>query len=226
MTPDRSLSPATGPTPAALPPRSRVLPGLAAACALLAGPAFGFCPATPADARAGFVVTYDDGSTMVTRILPDGLQEDIEEYNDGSGEGYLTRAVSGIYSVEEMPTWNGQPETGERWLFNYPGGLSSLPAITPRMRWDGSAEQKDDAGTGGTWSFGVSAGAMMTQAHAGCRMTAIPVVVRTTEPDGESYYLFFEYLPDIGVSLYRGIGDGPGDIDRLDITAFAPYPPG
>lgn len=198
---------------------------LAAGLTAVAAPAAAFCPATPEDARAGFVVLYDDDTSMASRLMPDGLQHDTETYRHSPGEGYFTRGLYAVFLVEETPMENGELLVDERWLFAYPGGLDSLPEIVPGLRWEGTATFSDAEGNKETWHKTVTAGALMPVTHSGCRMRVIPVVLRSTDADDFTDFLLYEYVPALGMSLFRGYSDSgePDADDIMRIVGFAPY---
>jgi len=189
----------------------------------LAAPAAALCPATPEDAARGVLVSYDDGTTMAIRLRPDGLQEDIEAYNDGSTEGYFVLSKAGIFAIEETPMLGGRPESSGRWTFGYRGGREALPDIVPGLRWEGQVSQSEDGAPPATWKMSVVAGRLMTATHAGCTMQVIPVVSRTEDETGFVDFLAYDYIPAANLAVFRSYSESPQPDHVPVITSFGPY---
>lgn len=182
------------------------------------------CPTTPEDARRGILLTFDDGLTVASRLLPDGLQEDFEREPDGSGDGYLVRSRFGVFPLEEVPIEAGRQQLQERWRFIYPQDITTLPEVVPGLRWSATVSVVEGDDDAEEWKMTVIAGRQVSITHAGCEFQAIPVVTRTTLPDGHDDYIGFDFVPALGLSLYRGYSETAQADSLPAIIAIGPYP--
>lgn len=182
------------------------------------------CPATTEDARRGILVTYDDGLTVASRLMPDGLQEDIESEPDGSGDGYVVLARYGIFPLEEMPVVASRRQVQDRWRFVYPQDIATLPKIVPGLRWQGIVTMIDGTDATEEWQMSVIAGRQIDVVHGGCAFSVIPVVSRATVPDEFDDFIGFDFVPALGLSLYRGYSETALASDLPAIVAIGPYP--
>lgn len=205
-----------------------VLSGLSAAvlgaAILVPAQAAAVCPVTPEDARRGILIAYDDGLTVASRLLPDGLQEDIERESDGSGDGYFVLSRYGVFPLEEMPIDAGKRQLAERWRFVYPQDIATLPQIVPGLRWQGVVTMIDGTEATEEWKMSVTAGRQIEVVHGGCELSVIPVVSRATVPGEFDDFIGFDFVPALGLALYRGYSESPRADDLPGIVAFSPYP--
>jgi hypothetical protein len=197
---------------------------LAALPFFAAGQASAQCPATLEDGLRGVLITYNDGSTMASRLRPDGLQEDIETYNDGTDEAYFVLGKAAIFAIEETPMLGTDLVLADRWTFAFPGGVRALPDIVPRLRWDGTFSQTNADGSTAEWSMSVVAGRLMRVDYGGCQFEVIPLVSRTEDEDGFVDFLAYDYVPAVGLAIFRGYSETPQPEEILQIVSFGPYP--
>lgn len=192
---------------------------LAACTALSAHAAAARCPTTPQDAAAGFVVTYEDGSTTRLSLDPEGLSRTETSYNDGSGLGELLIGRHGYLTTQLWATKDGFMLTGATMLRDFRVDVMSLPPLA-------AGETRELAATSrlaeATFEdrLVLYAGPDTTVTIGVCTLRAreVTVTLATMEPPEVETSLF---LPDVGISFLVAITGGTAPELDLDPVAIA-----
>ena len=196
--------------------RGMAITGGALALALTgAGGALGQdCPQARADALAGLTIVYDDGDVVHFTLSDDNILTEVTEAT-GDEPAWVIRAVYGLYELEIHDlTEDGEIDlpTVERMDFAVP--LSELPAPEPGLRWTGEMTVKYVDELPFPRTVWVAADQPGTVSYGGCTYDSLQVFVRHRDDDDDTV-LGFDWLPALGIAVYRSFADFGG---RPDIS--------
>jgi hypothetical protein len=186
---------------------------LALPLALAAAPALARCPETAEDAKAGFTVTYADGSQSRISLTPEGLTLEEMAYNDGSALGESSVSRHGYLVSELHMTEKGARVPGQTLLRLWPADLLEGPPIAPGARAQVVTTETLD-GMDFQMTIILSASADAPALVGDCALTTRRVDIALDPENGDDVDHFL-YLPDLGTGFY--IGSTGGGLPPLDL---------
>lgn len=179
------------------------------------------CPDGPEAARAGVVVSYDDGSATSYRRDGDGFVTEITLFAEPEGEGYGVVALHGLYMVEEYDILRGQPDASTRERQRFDLGLKALPLPAPGLGWSGAAHVAFGPDPEIPREVSLAIGSPERVSYGGCGYESWPVLLRHRDA-AEDYMLGLDYLPSLGIAVLRSyaeFGDTPESYNPTGIAA-------
>ena len=164
------------------------------------------CPDSRADALAGLTVVYDDGEVVHYTLSEDNILTELTEAT-AYDPAWVVRALFGIYELEIHDlTEDGQIDlpTVERIDFGIP--LTDLPAPAPGLRWSGDVTVKYVDEPPFPRTVSVAADQPGRVSYGGCSYDSLQVFVRHRD-DEEDMVMGFDWLPQLGIAVYRSFAD-------------------
>lgn len=199
-----------------------LVPALAAA-ALAAAPA----AACPTELGAGVAVEYDDDTRSEYRPGPGGTLVETMIYSDGSGFSETT--YHGFYLLSSFDfNENGDTISGTVRTTVPNVDLSTLPVPADGVVVAWHSEQIYDDGREDTEGRLLNVSTPRQATYGGCTYDVLTALLRV-EPDGEEdYLLIFDFVPALGLGLYRAftpvmmLPEPDAIVRPLSITALDP----
>lgn len=194
----------------------------AATLALIATPVWAVCPTGPDDLTAGIQVEHDDDSVTIYRRLPDGMIEEVVNYQDGSGEETVVVSHKGLWVVSNYLRQDGADMIDTLDKTEIEGGIDALPEPKQDLRWSGNTTFTQAGESPIQQELAVNIGQERNVRYGDCTLTAWPVVIRYM---GESIDMTeaVDYLPEFGFGVLAGIKDDIGT-DTYVATSIAVVP--
>lgn len=188
---------------------------------VIAGPALAGCP-NAWDLADGIWVRYDDGS--VTRYISEGsgyVTETTSFDDPEDGVDFAVTMLGGLYEISFIDLPGGMPDPDSQGSQTYSADLQAHVPLLPGTSFaswvtttyaDGTSDPRE--------RYVVSAGQPAKIDIGLCRYTAFPVTHTYVGEEG-LYGLTYQFLPDLGISLfqlYRDLGDAPEAVRALRIS--------
>ncbi len=190
---------------------------------LVTGSAVASCPAGPDALTAGIVVRYDDGSVSTFRSGgAAGVVVEEAVYNDPDHDvdADIYRTLFGIYEVEAMGMRGGVPVPDTVVRRTFAAATDDLPRPAPGLVWTGRAEVAYGADPALAAEITVTVGGPQRIGVGACSYDSLTVLVREVDPEVESV-LVFDWLPDLGIGLYRAYVEAGVDLELYTPTSIA-----
>lgn len=199
--------------------------GLAAGLVLSAAigaQAQGTCPTGVA--RDGVWLAFSDRSVL-TRVLSDGMVEEIEFAQDGSYV-YAYRTLPIGLVAESWALENGFASREDREVVSYVGTPAAVPAPAPGVRFDGIETARYPDGSETRSSVNLSVGEARPVTIGGCPYTGMPVdVTRVDLEGGLPQHDSMMYLVELGLTIYLGFSEGDDPVQNAMPLSIARTPP-
>lgn len=182
------------------------------------------CPASPADLAAGIAVALDDGS--VSRFRIDSALRIVEDvfFDESFSEGERFVYVGGILPVEWTPFDSAglDPARGSRTDPGLPD--DGLPTLLSGLRWSVKAMVETGEGARYAQTLTLAVGPEREERYGPCRYSVLPVVLSFEDRTGR-WEDRLDFLPLLGIAVYRGAAPRPGEPPAHAPVAIVTPPP-